>query len=420
MARNADPTWVTTGKRGKGIGLQFPVVHPPACICKEVCLDPAKRPLESRSGEFVVRVRRQAKAKTQNGAIAEAQRLKEEMEASLVAAVADAKERNVAVGGSKTLREIADSYAAHQKKEGKRYDRDRYVIAEIVAHFGEDRDPTTITKRDYLEWCGAMEKRGRADATIQRRTTTLLAILNRARRWELIPHHRLDGIEKPKPILGKPVTYSPRQIVTLLGPAMDRYEAEQELARAAYDPDTHQKAPSVVPLRGIVMIGLYTLIRPSNNLALRWEDVVLHPREDRGSFHLRRHKNAKKGIVAEGALHPDLVRYFRSIRPARAAGLIHPNPATGRAYVNIRTQWRRLVVIANEMLDTEEQIKDRAEDMYVLRATGASLLAACGADPVLICNMMGDQQLETIRRHYFASHLDHMQAAVNRLVIGLS
>ena len=67
------------------------------------------------------------------------------MEASLVAAVTDAKERNVAVGGSKTLRAIADSYAAHQKKEGKRYDRDRYVIAEIVAHFGEDRDPTTIT-----------------------------------------------------------------------------------------------------------------------------------------------------------------------------------------------------------------------------------------------------------------------------------
>ena len=55
--------------------------------------------------------------------------------------------------------------------------------------------------------------------------------------------------------------------------------------------------------------------------------------------------------------------------------------------------------------------------MYVLRATGASLLVACGADPVMICNMMGDAQLETVRRHYFASHIDHMQTAVNRLSI---
>src|SRR5687767_6353646 len=120
---------------------------------------------------------------------------------------------------------------------------------------------------------------------------------------------------------------------------------------------------------------------------------------------------------AEGALHPDLVQYLRSIRTAHPAGVIHPNPVTGRAFVNIRTQWRRLLEIANGLLPPDEKIEGRAEDMYVLRATGASMLAACGADPVMVCQMMGDAQLSTVQRHYFSSHIDHMQAAVNRLVI---
>ena len=416
MARTADPTWVTTGKRGKGWSLQFPVVHPPACICK-VCLNPEKRPPGTLRDEFDVRVRRQGRAKTRNGAISEAQQLKAEMEAALREALADARARNVAIGDALTLRSIANTYADHQQKEGKRYDRDKYVIEEIVTHFGEDRDPTTITKRDYLAWCVAMDERGLAPATIQRRTTTLLAILNRARRWDMIAAHQLDRIEKPKPVFGRPVIYTPRQIATLLGPAMDEYEAEQTAAREAYDPLTHRKPPSAVPLRGIVMIGVYALMRPSSNLALRWADVVLHPTENRGSFHLLRHKNAKKGMRAEGALHPALVQYLRSIRTAHAAGVIHPNPVTGRAFVNIRTQWRRLLEIANGLLPPDERIEGRAEDMYVLRATGASMLAACGADPVMVCQMMGDAQLSTVQRHYFSSHIDHMQAAVNRLVI---
>lgn len=129
------------------------------------------------------------------------------------------------------------------------------------------------------------------------------------------------------------------------------------------------------------------------------------------------HKNAAKGIVAEGAVHPDLARYLRSIRPRHGGGLIDGNPVTGKPFVNIRTQWAHLIDLANAILSPEEQIAGRAEDMYVLRATGASMLAASGADPVLICQMMGDAQLETVRKHYFKSHIAHMQQAVNRVVV---
>lgn len=101
---------------------------------------------------------------------------------------------------------------------------------------------------------------------------------------------------KPRVEIGRPVIYTPRQIAVLLGPALQAYEAEQSAAHTRYDASTHRRPPSVVPLRGIVMVGLYTLMRPSNNLSLTWEEIVLHDVEDRGSFHLVRHKNAKKGF----------------------------------------------------------------------------------------------------------------------------
>jgi integrase len=416
MAKTTDPEYVTTGKRGKGYALQIPVIHPPNCVCL-TCRNPKKRPPETLDRSFVIRVQRQSSTpKSRNQSIGEARTLKKQLEAELVTAVEEARRARIAAHGP-TLRKIADAYAAHLQKEGKRFDRDRYVIEEIVAFFGDDCEPTTISKAEYLRWCAALRERGLAEATLHRRSTTLVALLNRARRWDVIPRHQLDGIEKPKPKIGTPVAYTPRQLAALLGPAIDNYEEVQADAHRMYTASTCRKPPSVVPLRGILLIALHTLLRPSNNLALTWNDITLHATKDEGSFHVTKHKNAAKGIVAEGALHPDLVRYLRSIRPRLAVGLIHGNPVTGKPYVNIRTQWARLIDLANAILSQEEQITGRAEDMYVLRATGASMLAASGADPVLICQMMGDAQLETVRKHYFKSHIAHMQAAVNRVIV---
>jgi len=416
MARKSDPEYVTTGKRGKGFALQIPVTHPARCVCK-TCLDPEKRPPTTLDGPFIVRVQRQSSTpKSRNQSIGEAGNLKKQIEGELVAAVEEAARAQIAVHGP-TLRLIADTYGAHLRKEGKRYDRDQYVIEALVAFFGEDRDPTTISKANYLHWCVDLRDQGLAEATIHRRSTTLLAILNRARRWDVIARHQLDGIEKPKPKIGTPIIYTPRKLGVLFGPAIDQYEQAQAESHRTYSASTCRKPPSVVPLRGIVLVGLYTLLRPSNNLALDWSDITLHPTLDEGSFHVTKHKNAAKGIVAEGALHPDLARYLRSIRPRHGGGLIHGNPVTSKPFVNIRTQWARLSGLANAILSPEEQIAGRAEDMYVLRATGASMLAAAGADLVLICQMMGDAQLETVRKHYFKSHIAHMQQAVNRVVV---
>ncbi len=69
-------------------------------------------------------------------------------------------------------------------------------------------------------------------------------------------------------------------------------------------------------------------------------------------------KNVNKGIRAYGPSWDAVVDYLVAIRPKNARGLIHPNPATGKPYVNIRKQWARLVAIASRMLALRA---DRAE-----------------------------------------------------------
>jgi integrase len=77
--------------------------------------------------------------------------------------------------------------------------------------------------------------------------------------------------------------------------------------------------------------------------------------------------------------------------------------------VNIRVQWKRLVEIANAMLPADEQLTGKGAEFYTWRHTGASELAANGADPVMIVRMMGDTSLQTVMNHYFDSSVEHMQ-----------
>lgn len=79
----------------------------------------------------------------------------------------------------------------------------------------------------------------------------------------------------------------------------------------------------------------------------------IDPHSRTGWFKLDQHENVNKGIKARGKLADKLVDYVLSIWPANAHGLIHPNPATGKPYVDIRKQWNRLINIASRILGYE-------------------------------------------------------------------
>ena len=143
-------------------------------------------------------------------------------------------------------------------------------------------------------------------------------------------------------------------------------------------------------------------MRPKNNRALTWQEVTIDPQARTGRFRLDQHKNVNKGIKARGSLAVELVDYLLSIRPANARGLIHPNPVTGKPYVDIRKQWNRLVAIASRMLGYE--LTGKKADFFNFRHTGASHIAERARDAshlLSVVKMMGDTSIATVNRHYF-------------------
>jgi integrase len=404
--KTSDPDFVS-GQRGS-YKIQPPIQHPAFCVCPRCSRLPAAE--RDRPHRFRI-YRASPEPASRPGSAAYARKVQAEEEERLRSELAEAVRRGRTE--QLTFAAICEAYRGHHRSEGKRLDRDRYVIATLEEHFGAATDPSAITKADYARMVADFTAAGRSASTISRYTNTLLAILNSGVRDGLIAGHQLTGVRRPKSRRrSRPVTFTARQVAILLGPAMDRYEAEQVAAVAGHDPETHRIAPSVLPLRGFCLIAYLTLMRPANNFGLRWEDVTLDPKRDTGSFRLPEHKNVTRGVDVEGPLHPVLVRYLRPRQQPR--GFVHPNPATGRPYFRTGRPWARLVAIANDLLRQEgsEPLRGAQEHFYTWRHTGASQLAATGADPVMIVRLMGDTSLKTVMEHYFDSSLEHMSRIV--------
>jgi integrase len=412
MAGVKDPDYVT-GKPG-AYEVQPPIEHPPFCVCKH-----CKKVRTTEEAWACTMVYRTVRRKSPNPtsrtkSAAFALRVKEEVQRKLIEDVRLRALAQLAHPNAITFGFIADAYRAYQAENGKRLDRAKYVIRTIEEFFDRERDPKLITKADYRTFKTYLSgEREVSASTINRYSNVLLAILNFAVKEDYIDRHQLVNLPKKKvEPTDTPKTLSIEQVDALLGAGMDDFEAEQAGALASYDADTHHVPPSAVPLRGICLLAYLTLMRPDNNFGLRWEQLTIDWKKNAGMFRLTRHKNAPKIGSVEGPLQPILVAYLKTIYPGPGAkGLVHPNPATGLPYRNIRMQWFRLIELANKHLPAGQQI-DAHERFYCWRHTGASSLAASSGDPVMVTKMMGDSSLATVMRHYFNSSTDHMQAAV--------
>ena len=108
------------------------------------------------------------------------------------------------------------------------------------------------------------------------------------------------------------------------------------------------------------------------------------------------------------------MEYLLSIRPANASGPIHANPETGRPYVDIRKQWKRLLAIAGEMLGYE--LTGKKAKFLNFRPTGASHIAQrarTARNLLAVVKMMGDTSVATVNRHYFNLEDDVMQEIID-------
>lgn len=434
-----DSSGVTRPKSGKNKGryvLQPWVQHPSLCVCgwckKTRTPDEWGKPLLQR------RQRVSPFPDDWARSVAERIRLQDQLERELVEAVEQAERDKKPKGPQVSFGELCDAYRRHHEEQGKRLDRDRYTIDALERFFGDQRDPESITKVDWEAFRSKLRRGGSSTtptaelggssvatnrregvsvATIQRYRNTLLAIMNSGVRDELIPNHKLNSIRRERvPLPGQPKILTDVQRDVLLGEALDVYEARQAQAHVAIGEIAGRSGEhvSVMPLRGLVYVAYFTLMRPRNNYSLRWEELRLDVRGRKGSFRLTDHKNARKGVAAEGVLAPRLVEYLIGLMPSQnPTGLVHPNPETGKAYTNIRKQWAKLIEIANEKLSEEHQIKDF--NFYNLRHTGASDLVASGADAVMVVKLMGDNSLSTVQKHYFNTTPDRMRAVMENM-----
>lgn len=382
--KRESPDYVT-GEKG-AYKIQPPIVHPAFCACQRC---KRTRKPDEWDREMAFRIYRASEApenRKKSAAFAIAVKAKEE--AALRDAARKAAEHKRARGNAVPFGRLCGAYRQHMQDEGKRYDRARYLIDGIEWFFGSDRDAQTIGWEEYQELRSELAE---IPAQTQRHyVDTLMAILNLGVADRIIAQHDLASVRRPRvPRPGRPVSWSRRELGVILGAAMDHFEHEQAKEEGS--------RASVMPLRGLCMVAYFTLMRPKNNFALTWEEIALHEDREGGRFKLDEHKNVNRGIRAEGPFPPQLAQYLRAIRPSRATGLVHANPKTGRAYVDIRKQWNRLVEIASEMLGYD--LEDRKADFFTFRHTGASHLGERN-NPVLITKMMGDTNVRTVMAHY--------------------
>ena len=406
----ANPDYVV-GKKPP-YAVQPPITHPPFCVC-DICPGNRKRAAETQglsldeiwSQPFVIRNKRASpQPDSRPKTVAYAQHLITAEPLRLAAAVKAAEEARLAKQNARSFGEIVDAYRAYMQSEGKRYDKAASRINYIERKIGRDRDANTIDLSDLRNLLASVAHLSKQ--TRRHYGSTFLAMMNNAKADGIIRSHALGDARLPTvpKKTTRPVIWTPEELAVITGPALDQYEAEQAAwnRKVGNVAGTRSKrAPSLLPLRGLVLVAYFTLMRPKNNRALTWQEVALDPVKMTGSFELDQHKNVNKGIRAYGVLAPRLVKYLLSIRPPNARGYIHANPATGKPYVDIRKQWDRLMAIASDMLGYP--LVNEKADFFTFRHTGASNIAQSSRNRdelMRVVNMMGDTNVETVSRHY--------------------
>jgi integrase len=421
MAYRSEPSWVS-GRIGS-LCIEPPITHPAFCTCDQCPAYRAKRaartgrPIDDVQAEPIdIRIKRHSPyPRNKKLSKLAALQVKEAEEKKLKAGVVRAKAAEVKEASIVRFLAVTSNYRRYLIDNNKDYDHAKSRIDAIEAFFGPERDVETLEYPLYQELLAEV---GCMSAETQRHyANMLLAMLNRAKAQRIITRHHLEGVPIPQVVHDdEPEPWSRRELAVLMGPALREYEREQSAWNAQVAQEKKNRglrSPSYIPLRGLCLLGYYTMMRPKCNRFLTWEELTLDAANRSGWYQLDKHKNVNKGIKARGPLAAELVDYLATIRPPNGCGPVHLNPSTGEPYVDIRKQWYRLLEITSRMLGYD--LEGKKGEFFNLRHTGASDIARRGKTPahlLAVVKMMGDTSVATVNKHYFNIELDLMQEMV--------
>lgn len=135
--------------------------------------------------------------------------------------------------------------------------------------------------------------------------------------------------------------------------------------------------------RAVFLFGLNGR-RKSEILSLRWDHISLESQ----SYIIKAERSKVKQDLSF-TLPGDVLAALQEIRPDNPAGLIFPNPNTGKAYTNIRSQV--------QMIRNHSEWKDFG--FHRMRNLTSSALFSAGVDAAHLSSLLGHTSPETLKQY---------------------
>lgn len=264
-----------------------------------------------------------------------------------------------------------------------------------------------ITAWDIQKW--RTEKADLAAATINRRVTTLKAVLNKAVEWDVIPANPLNKIRPIRVDRSSRVRYLSTGEEFSLRQALDDRESDIRKGRMSGNAWREVRGYKTLPpldaafadyLKPMVLLALNTGLRRGELFNLTWEDVDLNKRQltVEGT-------TSKSGQTRHVPLNREAHQLLADWRQQSGDTLVFPSPVTGERFDNIKRSWEGLREIA-ELTNFV---------FHDLRHTFASKLAMAGEDLYVIKELLGHSTIQMTEKY---AHLapELKAKAVERLV----
>jgi len=266
-----------------------------------------------------------------------------------------------------------------------------------------------ISAWDIQKWRTEKDKQGLAPSTVNRRVTTLKAVLNKAVEWDVIPINPLSKIKPLKIDKKSRVRFLSKEEEVALRVALETREADIRKGRLSGNAWREVRGYKTLPsfdsvfadyLKPMVLLTLNTGLRRGEVFNLKWSDIDFRQKQltVEGA-------TAKSGQTRHIPLNGDALKLLEDWKRQSDGSFVFPSPVTGDKFDNVKRSW--------------EALRKRAglPDFWFhdLRHTFASKLVMAGQDLYVIKELLGHSTIQMTERYAHLSP-DHKVIAVATLV----
>ena len=250
-----------------------------------------------------------------------------------------------------------------------------------------------ISAWDIQKWRTEKDKQGLAPSTVNRRVTTLKAVLNKAVEWDVIPANPLSKIKPLKIDKKARVRFLSKEEESVLRATLESREADIRKGRMSGNVWREVRGYKTLPpidsvfadyLKPMVLLTLNTGMRRGEVFNLKWSDVDFSRKQlsVEGT-------TAKSGQTRHIPLNKEALKLLENWKLQSKDSLVFASPVTGERFDNVKRSW--------------EALRERAGLpnfwFHDLRHTFASKLVMAGQDLYVIKELLGHSTIQMTERY---------------------